>query len=54
MVSVRPPAAVFFIRTAKIGPVAPMVPCFPPDLGLHPSGEPRPSPVPRGTLRDSG
>jgi hypothetical protein len=29
MVSARPPAAIFFIRTAKIGPVAPPVPRFP-------------------------
>jgi hypothetical protein len=50
----RPLAAVFFIRTAKNGPVAPPVPRFPPDLGLNPSGEPRPSPIPRGALGDSG
>jgi hypothetical protein len=46
----RPPAAVFFIRTAKNGSVTPPVPCFPSDLGLRPSGEPRPSPVPQGAL----
>jgi hypothetical protein len=49
-----PPAAVFYIRTAVFGPVAPPVPHFPPDLGLNPSGEPRPTPVPRGALGDSG
>jgi hypothetical protein len=49
-----PPAAVFYIRTAVFGPVAPPVPRFPPDLGLNPSGEPRPTPVPRGALGDSG
>jgi hypothetical protein len=49
----RPPAPYFFIRTAKIGPVAPPVPRFRPDLGLHPSGESRPSPAFRGALGDS-
>jgi hypothetical protein len=44
----------FFIRTAENSPVAPPVPRFPPDLCLHPSDKPRPSPVPRGTLGDSG
>jgi hypothetical protein len=53
MVSARSPAAVFFIRTAKNGPVAPPVPHFSPDLGLHPSGEPRSSLVSRGALGDS-
>jgi hypothetical protein len=48
----RPPVAIFFIRMAENGPVAPPVPRLPPDLGLHPSGEPRPSPVPRGALGD--
>jgi hypothetical protein len=50
----RPPAPLFFIRTAKNGPVAPPVPRFRPNLGLHPSGEPRPSPAFRGALGDSG
>jgi hypothetical protein len=50
----RPPTALFFIRTVLFGLAAPPVPCFPPDLGLHPSGEPRPSLAPRGALGDSG
>jgi hypothetical protein len=50
----RPPAPCFFIRMAKIGPVAPPIPRFCPDLGLHPFGEPRPSPAFRGVLGDSG
>jgi hypothetical protein len=50
----RPPAPCFFIQTAKIGPVAPPVLRNHPDLGLHPSGEPRPSPAFRGALGDSG
>jgi hypothetical protein len=50
----RPPAPLFFIRTAKNGPVAPPDRRFRPDLGLHPSGEPRPSPAFRGALGDSG
>jgi hypothetical protein len=49
----RPPTAVFYIRTAVFGPVAPLVPRFRLDLGINPSGEPRPSPVPRGVLGDS-
>jgi hypothetical protein len=49
----RPPVAVFFIRMVKNDPVVPPVPRFPPDLGLPPSGEPRPSPVPQGVLGDS-
>jgi hypothetical protein len=44
----------FFIRMAKKGPVVSPVPLCRPDLGLHPSGELRPSPVPRGVLGDSG
>jgi hypothetical protein len=48
----RSPIAVFFIRTAKYGSVAPPVPRFPPDLGLNPSGEPTPSPIPRGAFGD--
>jgi hypothetical protein len=40
----------FFIWTAENGSVAPPVLRFPPDLGLHPSDEPRPSPVHRGAL----
>jgi hypothetical protein len=39
----RLPVSFFFIRTAKNGPVVPPVPRFRPDLGLHPSGELRPS-----------
>jgi hypothetical protein len=54
MNSMRSPAAVFFIRTAENGSVAPPVPRFPSDLALHPSGEHRPSPVSRGALGDSG
>jgi hypothetical protein len=50
----RPPVPCFFIRTAKIGPVAPPIPQFCPDLGLHPSGEPRPSRAFWGVLGDSG
>ncbi|KAK1693188.1 hypothetical protein QYE76_009885 [Lolium multiflorum] len=50
----RPPSDVFPIRTAKLGPVAPPVPRFRPDLALHPSGEPTPSPAPRGPIGDSG
>jgi hypothetical protein len=50
----RPPAALFFIRTVKNGSVVLSVPRFRLDLGLHPSGEPRPSLAPRGTLVDSG
>jgi hypothetical protein len=50
----RPPASFFSIRTAKNGPVMPPDPRFRPDLGLHPSGEPRPSPAFRGALGDSG
>jgi hypothetical protein len=50
----RFPAVLFFIRTAKNGSVAPPVPRFPSDLGLHPSGEPRPSLALRGALGDSG
>jgi hypothetical protein len=50
----RPPASLFFIRTAKNGPVAPPDPRFRPDLGLHPSGELRPTPAFRGALGDSG
>jgi hypothetical protein len=50
----RPPVALFFIRMAKNGPVAPPIPRFPPNLGLHPSGEPRPSSAPRGALEDTG
>jgi hypothetical protein len=34
--------------------VTPPVPRFCSDLGLHPSGEPRPSPAFQGTLGDSG
>jgi hypothetical protein len=48
------PDILFFIRTVKNGPVAPLVSRFRPDLGLHPSGDPRPSPVFRDTLGDSG
>jgi hypothetical protein len=51
---IRPPAALFFIRTAKNGSVTPSIPRFRPDLGFHPSGEPRPSPDPRGALGVSG
>jgi hypothetical protein len=50
----RPAAPSFFIRTAKNGLVVPPVPRFCPDLGLHPSGEPRLSPAFRGALGDSG
>jgi hypothetical protein len=50
----RPSAFFFSIRTAKNGPVAPLDPRFLPDLGLHPSGEPRPSPAFRDALGDSG
>jgi hypothetical protein len=49
----RPPIPCFFIRTAKIGPVASSVPRFRSDLGLHPSGEPRPSLAFWGALGDS-
>jgi hypothetical protein len=45
------PGSHFFIRTAKNGPVAPSVPRFPLDLGLHISGEPMPSPSPPGRAR---
>jgi hypothetical protein len=54
MVPARPSAAVFFIRMVKNSSVALPVPRFSLDLGLHPSGEPRPSPVPRDALGDSG
>jgi hypothetical protein len=47
-------ASLFFIRTAKNGPVVPPDSRFRPDLGLHPSGEPRPSPAFRSALGDSG
>jgi hypothetical protein len=47
-------ALFFFIRTAKNGPVMSPVPRFHPDLGFHPSGEPRPSPAPQGALGESG
>jgi hypothetical protein len=50
----RPPTAHFFIRTAVSSPAAPPVPRFHPDLGFHPSGEPRPSPAFQGVLGDSG
>jgi hypothetical protein len=50
----RPPVALFFIRTVKNGSVVLSVPRFRLDLGLHPSGEPRPSLAPRGALVDSG
>jgi hypothetical protein len=50
----RPPTPFFFIRTAKNGSVAPPDPRFRPDLGLHPAGEPRPSPSFRGALGESG
>jgi hypothetical protein len=50
----RPPAAIFLIRTAKNDPFVSPVSRFPSDLGLHLSGEPRPSPPPRGALGDSG
>jgi hypothetical protein len=50
----RPPAALIFIRTVLFGPTAPPAPRFRPDLGFHPSGEPRPSPAFRGALGDSG
>lgn len=50
----RGPRATFFsIQTAKFGSVAPPVSRFHPDLGLHPSGEPTSSPIPRGALGDS-
>jgi hypothetical protein len=49
----RPPTAFFYIRTAVFGPAAPPVPRFCPDLGFHPSGEPRSSPAFRGALGDS-
>jgi hypothetical protein len=42
----RPPAVVFFIRTVKNNLIVPLVPRFPSNLGLHPSGEVRPSPIP--------
>jgi hypothetical protein len=48
------PGSFFFIRAAKNGSVMTLVPRFPPDLGLHPSGESRPSPIPRGALGDFG
>jgi hypothetical protein len=48
----RPSAACFFIRTMKIGSVATPVPRFRLDLGLHPSGEPRPFPAFQDTLGD--
>jgi hypothetical protein len=38
----------------KNSPVAPPVSRFRPDLGLYPSGEPRPSPAPWGALGNSG
>jgi hypothetical protein len=50
----RPPAAVFYIRTAVFGSAASLVPRFRLDLCFHPSGEPRPSPAFRGALGDSG
>jgi hypothetical protein len=48
------PGMRFFIRTAEIGLVALPDPRFRPDLGLHPSGEPRPSPAFQGAFGDSG
>jgi hypothetical protein len=50
----QPPDAIFYIWTVIFGPAAPPVPRFRPDLGFHPSGEPRPSPTFRGVLGDSG
>jgi hypothetical protein len=50
----RSSATLFFIRMAKNGPVVPPVSRFRPDLSFHPSGEPRPSPPPRGMLGKSG
>jgi hypothetical protein len=50
----RSPVAFFFIRTVKNGSVTLPVPRFRPDLGLHLSGELRPSSAPRGALGDSG
>jgi hypothetical protein len=58
MNSLRLPAAILFIRTAKNGLVVPLDPCFRLDLDLHPSGDPSgeltPSPASRGTLGESG
>jgi hypothetical protein len=48
------PGCFFIIRTVKNGLVAPPVPRFRPNLGLHPSDESRPSPAPWGALGDSG
>jgi hypothetical protein len=45
---------VFLIQTVIFGPIASLISRFSPDLGLNPSGEPTPSPVPRGALGDSG
>jgi hypothetical protein len=50
----RGPRQLFFIWTALFGPATPPVPRFPPNLDLHPSGEPRPSPASRGVPGDSG
>jgi hypothetical protein len=40
-----PGRSFFFIQTAVFGPAVPPIPRFCPDLGFHPSGEPRPSPA---------
>jgi hypothetical protein len=47
------PDSPFFIQTVLFGLAAPPVPRFLLDLGLHPSGESRPSLAPWGALGDS-